>query len=144
MAQWPTRPPETTAVSGHSTEDQTYTVSGLCSMNSSPDLRPISGHTVAETLLSQSNLDTKLVPPSLIRKEIPPELDDFVMRMIRYSPSERQQSSLELIEVVNNLTILNEEDGNVLATATRHKAKNRNLASLELSDTHYWESHGAL
>jgi len=102
-------------------------------------LRPISGNTVAEILLSQSNLDGKLVKPSEIRSEIPVELDDLVTKMIRYSPAERQQSSLELIESINNLAFF-ESDSDILATATRQKASNRNLASLELSDTHYWKA----
>jgi hypothetical protein len=60
--------------------------------------------------------------------------------MVRYSPSERQQSSLELIEAVNSLTVFKTKEDNVLATATRRQAESRHLASLELSDTHYWKA----
>ncbi|MCK5702229.1 MAG: serine/threonine protein kinase, partial [Cyclobacteriaceae bacterium] len=106
-------------------------------------LRPISGTTVAELLLSQSNMDNKLVLPSKIRTEIPPELDDFVTKMVRYSPSDRQQSSLELIQSVHSLAVFKTtvlEEDNILGTATRVKAESKHLASLELSDTHYWKA----
>ena len=107
-------------------------------------MRPLAGNSASDILLHQAKLDTKIVMPSTIQPEINRDIEKMILKMIRYAPGERYQSSVELIETIHRLGL----EATSAATGTEEtraeQQRSKHLASLELADTYYWKAMGLI
>lgn len=86
----------------------------------------------------QGQLDDVLIPPSQLAPDIPAGVEEIITRMVRFNPEDRYQSATELVGAIN--TILNKGADTEAGTGKAPK----NLAQLELSETHYAKAENYL
>jgi serine/threonine protein kinase/cytochrome c-type biogenesis protein CcmH/NrfG len=100
--------------------------------------RVLKGKTLPAIIMEQVELDKQLPPPSQIIEDIPPELEELILRMIRYSPERRPNNMAEILEVLQGMASGNVSD---LSGAQRSVKK---VAERDLADTHYWKAMNAM
>ncbi|MBI2944475.1 MAG: protein kinase [Candidatus Wallbacteria bacterium] len=81
----------------------------------------------------QATLDANLIPPSQLVGEIPGEIEQILLKMIRFNPEERFQNAGDLVSAFNRFISPPSAAGKDQSDAPGGKR----LAQLELSETHY-------
>lgn len=100
--------------------------------------RALKGRSLPAILMEQVELVEKLPAPSELVDDIPEELEEVILKMIRYEPERRPSSMAEVLEVLQGLA-----QGNFRQLSGEQRSVKR-VAERDLADTHYWKAMNAL